>query len=183
MIRYQQTHQVTYIKLLCDSQAAILALDSKDVRSKTVMLTIEALNAVADVTASLRLEWVKAHVGIEGNEEADKAAKEGADTSNVNHIIDMPWTAKKNRIKLYTNNLWQNRWDNIEGHRQTKLFIHTPDEHKARGILRLSRGYLTTLIRAITGHNFLGKHQNYINQDISKAVSYTHLTLPTIYSV
>ena len=27
---------------------------------------------------SLQLNWVKAHVNIEGNEEADKAAKKGA---------------------------------------------------------------------------------------------------------
>ena len=90
LIRLSKTQKLSYVKILCDSQAAILALDCKEVRSRTVQRTIEALNAVADITYSTRLEWVKAHIGIEGNEEADKAAKEGADTIDVTHIIHTP---------------------------------------------------------------------------------------------
>ena len=166
--------------------------------------------------------------GIEGNEEADKAAKEGADTLENTYDINVPWSAKQALIREYSLQLWTNRWTNIEGHIQTKLFFCKPDPNKATGIIRLSRGYLTNLVRAITGQNFLGKHQNKIDHTISKvcrfcdeeiktfyhfitecpslrqlrteifqdkpittdntwsikkAVSYTHLTLPTIYSV
>ena len=60
MIRHCSTNKVSYLKILCDSQAAILAIDAKDIRSKAVLKTVEALNAVADLTVSTRLEWVKA---------------------------------------------------------------------------------------------------------------------------
>ena len=168
MINRGGTHKISYLKILCDSQAAIKALDSPCIRSNTVLKAIEALNAVADITVSTRLEWVKAHIGIEGNEEADKAAKEGADMADTTHEVDLPWEAKVLRIHTYYLKLWTDRWHKLEGHRQTMLFLHNPDESKARGILRLSRGYLTTFVRAITGHNFLGKHQNYIDRNISK---------------
>ena len=129
----------------------------------------QALNAVAEITSSTRLEWVKAQIGIEGNEEADKAAKEGADTPDTTYVTHIPWSTKKAKIRDHCDAMWGKKWDSIEGHIQSKHFLHHPDSNKAKGILRLSRGYLTTMVRTITGHNFLGKHQNKINPEISKA--------------
>ena len=42
MVRYSRSNKVSYIKILCNSQAAITALDSKDIRSRAVLKTIEA---------------------------------------------------------------------------------------------------------------------------------------------
>ena len=88
LIRLSRTEKISYIKILCDSQAAIRALNTTEIRSKQVLKTAEALNAVAELTLSTKLEWVKAHIGIEGNQEADKAAKEGADTPEPDLIIN-----------------------------------------------------------------------------------------------
>ena len=84
--------------------------------------------------------------GIKGNEEADKAAKEGANSVDISHQVDIPWAVKKNKIKEYSHNFWSNRWKNLQGHRQTKLFLLTPDPNKSRGILQLSRGYMTMFV-------------------------------------
>ena len=72
------THKVGYVKILCDSQAAIMALASHEIKSLTVMKTIDELNTLVNKVNKVRITWVKAHVGIEGNEEADQQAKEGA---------------------------------------------------------------------------------------------------------
>ena len=181
MVNRCSTHKVSYLKILCDSQAAIKALNSHDVRSLTVLNTIHALNDVADLTVSTRLIWVKVHIGIEGNEEADKAAKEGADTPDTTHLVDIPWGAKKKITQDYCNEIWKDRWDNTAGHRQSKLFFHHPDKDKAKGILRLSRGYLTTFIRATTGHNFLGKHRNHIDPYISAVCRFCEEEVETFF--
>ena len=77
--------------------------------------------------------------------------------------------------------MWANRWANVEGHTQTKLFFGKPDPRKAKGIIRLSRGYLTNLVRAITGHNFLGKHQNIIDRTISKVCRFCDEEIETFH--
>ena len=73
-------NKVNYIKLLTDSQAAILALNKTSIKNKSVWNTIEALETLAYNVKKLTVSWVKAHVNATGNEQADQAAKDGAPT-------------------------------------------------------------------------------------------------------
>ena len=52
----------------------------------------------------LTLAWIKAHVGTEGNEQTDQAAKEGAaGGSHMKKIqTPMPWQVSKIKIEEYT---------------------------------------------------------------------------------
>ena len=59
--------------------------------------------------------------------------------------------------------IWNDRWTNTPGHRQTKLFLPTVHNRglgkKAR---ELSRNDTGILVRNITGHAFLRRHNNII---------------------
>ena len=61
-----------------DSQAAIQALNSTNVESSLVLECIQSLNKLGKKN-KLVLQWIKAHVGHLGNEEADILAKSGAE--------------------------------------------------------------------------------------------------------
>lgn len=66
----------------------------------------------------LTLGWVKAHVGIEGNERADTLAK--AATNNQQPIqTRQPITYVKNKIQLYAIKTWQEEWNSHHNGRYT----------------------------------------------------------------
>ena len=95
---------IKYVKILSDSQAAFKALNKPRITSQSVLTTLEYMETLALETEHLTLAWIKAHVGTEGNEQADQAAKEGV--SGGLHIKEtqtpIPWQVAKNKIEEYT---------------------------------------------------------------------------------
>ena len=67
--------KIKYVKIFSDSMSSLQALDSIKKTSKTVRDAAIELNKLATVTKRLTLCWIKAHVGHQGNEIADKLAK------------------------------------------------------------------------------------------------------------
>ena len=68
--------------ILTDSLSAIQALQNGKSRSRPdkVDNLLSLLNLASTVKFSISIEWIPAHVGIEGNESADMAAKEAMNT-------------------------------------------------------------------------------------------------------
>jgi ribonuclease HI len=69
-------HNNKDIHIQVDSQAALQSLVKLQITSKTVPQTAQLLRELA-----VTLQWVKAHVGIPGNEMADEAAKAGSQSN------------------------------------------------------------------------------------------------------
>ena len=153
---------IQFVKILSDSQAAIKALSNRRIRSKGVLKTLESMEGAASIVSSLTLGWIKAHVGTEGNEEADKAATEG--TIQGQHITYIKtkgsWGLVKNTIKRYTDVIWQDDWNKEDRFKHTKIFYTQPSNAKSRGILQLGTANLKKWIECITGHNNLSYFQN-----------------------
>ena len=62
---------------------------------------------------------------------------------------------------------WNDRWITDAQYTHTKFFYPEASHYKAKLIMKLSWAYLQLIIRAITGHNFLLKHQNRIGPPIA----------------
>jgi ribonuclease HI len=146
------------IVILCDSQAAIKALDSYNVTSKLVDQTIDALNMVVGVNESkLPIRWIKAHAGHDGNEIADEMAKLGAQGEGTVISLGIPKAMTNKIIKDVIYHKWNTYWQNLNQCRQTKMFFPSINS-KGRKLYYQSKRIFSMAVRWITGHNYLKRH-------------------------
>ena len=126
-----------------------------------------SLNKLAERNKIVRLQLIKAHIGLDGNELADEYAKLGtADTSE--HIkTDSTANQIKTGIRHYIYHKWREKWSALKKYRQTKIFYLMPDRSKFRQVKHFSRNKLKLYIQAITGQN----NFDYLNSIIVKDYS------------
>ena len=110
----------TYIKFFSDSQAALQALKSKNCRAQTVKDTHDSISDLADQAKSVRLTWINAHSGLDGNELADEYAKLGTihDTTKIATRTTNKDLKAANREYVY--HKWKDKWKALKKCRMTK---------------------------------------------------------------
>lgn len=156
IIRRAHRNQTIYI--LSDSQAVLKALLSHKQESKLVWSCLQNLKILAKRN-KVTLMWVPGHIGVEGNEEADRLAKEGATTKFIgpepfcgkprghSKLIIHRWVEQEHR--LY--------WNRLPGLKVSKKFIQ-PQKLKVDKLLNLSKKDIRTLTGLITGHHPVNYH-------------------------
>ena len=151
------------ITFYSDSQASLAALDKLTVKSDTVEKCLDALNALGK-NNKIHLRWVKAHVGIPGNEIADFLAKRGSQICDgpSNELLT-PNAKQSNEINDYFVNKWAKAWKSYDQARQTKIWFPIPDPKKSLQLLSMKRNNLSRLVQFLTGHNKLKRHKNIQN--------------------
>ena len=154
------------IQFYIDSQASLRALKSIHNKSKTVAKARAALKCISTLNI-VKLTWVEAHKGTEGNELADKAANDARKSDMEAIELPLSLTTAKTIIKLEICREWQNEWENYAEARQSKYFLQGPDK-KFATMTQYSRDTISQLIQFITGHAFLKRHDciiHYGNKD------------------
>jgi ribonuclease HI len=157
-------HNNKDIHIHVDSQAALQLLVKLQITSKTVRQTAELLWELA-VRHTVTLQWVKAHVGIPGNLMADEAAKAGSQSNRFTQMeISNSRTELKTFIRDVRNLKWARLWADREGKdcRQTRLFFPTLNPKVWKDIKaysNLTPACLARIIRFVTGHTFMNRHE------------------------
>jgi ribonuclease HI len=129
------------------------------VKDQSTASAKEALNQASEA-GQITLHWVKAHVGIHGNETADAAAKLGALNPQSQVLrTPVPKSYIKRQIRDYTLDLWQKNWNRMDSCRQTKVFMPSVNLARAKSLCSLDRPAFGGAVRWITGHNHL-RYQN-----------------------
>ncbi|GBM29165.1 hypothetical protein AVEN_50201-1 [Araneus ventricosus] len=98
------------VNIHTDSLSSISAINSANTRSEFVN---KVKSNIFKAKNMVGLSWVKAHVGIPGNELADQQAKL-AITSGEKFVIPAPYYHLKGLLKNYIVNKWNEYWNSYD---------------------------------------------------------------------
>ncbi|XP_071036431.1 uncharacterized protein [Parasteatoda tepidariorum] len=101
--------------------------------------------------SNILCNWVKAHIGTQGNEEADRAAKQATDLCQITLEFPCSIAQIKTQVKLYSMKRWGLEWRSSEKGRQTFKFLKIPKLNRLQANFYLNQ--------FLTGHGVFGEHQ------------------------
>lgn len=141
------------IYICTDSQASLKALNSHCFTSKAMIECLEKVDEISS-TNSITLLWVPGHHGIEGNEEADDAARTGSNNPFIGPepTLGITYTTQKKLIREHFRNKHKTAWNQLEKCIHTKKLIEGPNAETTAFLLNKSRNDIITLVRILTGH-------------------------------
>ena len=109
-------HKSSKFVIYSDSKSILQALQSKDSSTPLITRLLDKMNTLSK-NNSIILTWIPSHIGLQGNERADRAAKKALQTCISNTKI--PYTDLKPLINKFILKKWQKSWDD-----QTQNKLH-----------------------------------------------------------
>ena len=136
--------------IFSDSKSVLQAILSKW-EHPTIKIVMEHLHFIHSVDKEIVFCWVPSHMGIQGNERADKAAKEALSKDVTECLVS--YTDARQYIGEHVKKQWQTEWDlavNSKLHAIKPLIGEQPSasrsvrkEEVVMSRLRLGHSYLT----------------------------------------
>ncbi|KAJ4442788.1 hypothetical protein ANN_04381 [Periplaneta americana] len=112
-----------------DSQITIALLKNNENRNELVERIKQKFKQLKDNRWTIHMKWVKAHVGLHGNEMADRLAKEAAMEDALDSVYDkIPEIQIIREIKENRLRSWQRQWESITKGTGCKLFFPSVNE-------------------------------------------------------
>ena len=90
------------VNIFSDSQAAIRAINSATISSRSVLVCRKLMGKLSDAMTEVNISWIPGHSGIKGNELADELAKAGALLPEPTGSYPIPMTLVKAKLRRST---------------------------------------------------------------------------------
>jgi ribonuclease HI len=148
------------VVFLIDSQAAIKALGGIRTGSCTTRNCTRVLNLLGEGNEVL-LQWVPGHMDVQGNEEADKEAKEGAlrHPLGPKPFLPIPEAAVSVAIKMFFEEEHKSAWWADDRYRQTKELVGWAEPWLVKKLMQKDRRTTRLITQVLTGHCSLQRHR------------------------
>jgi ribonuclease HI len=151
--RDNHTETTRVATIYTDNQAALLSLQGDPKHSQELVTSIrEAIDLLGESNTTVRLRWLPGHKGIKGNELADQAAKEAAQSIGP---IEKPTTRYLSAIKRLAREKilekWEQRWTKSPKGRYTAHLTPSPTKETRRLHTGKKKGPSALLTQLRTG--------------------------------
>ncbi|GIY41486.1 uncharacterized protein CDAR_206861 [Caerostris darwini] len=147
-IDYTSANNLSAVKIITDARSVLLALQNPNSLDPDINRVNKKLR---NSEGRIQLFWIKAHVGLAGNEKADDYAKEATNIPGVNIITPITINAIKSFLKKELMAGWQNNWTNSTKGRNVHNLFPKVSVDRIQGDFFLNQ--------LITGHGTLAKYQ------------------------
>ena len=134
-----------------DSLSAMKALEGEKTDNPLVVNLLEKLSRLCE-RADIVFCWLPSHIGISGNEEADKAAKDALSLEVLSFKV--PYNDFKPLINDFLRNVWQQSWSD-PANQNNKLFTIKPSLGEWLPGLRTNRRGEIIIARLRIGHSYI----------------------------
>lgn len=140
----------TNFGIYSDSMTSLESISNKKFNNPLTYKIKKNIHEIKKQNKKLSLYWVKAHVGLPGNERADQLAKDAATKLKTKPEYDLcPISFIKRQIRLNTLDEWNRRYQTGETAAITKIFL--PDPIKAYKHIKKTEITAATT-QLLTGH-------------------------------
>ncbi|ESN91340.1 hypothetical protein HELRODRAFT_165364 [Helobdella robusta] len=137
--------------IFAGSLSSLMAIENHKANNPLITQIQNSINTHMTINNNkIKLVWIPSHIGIEGNEKADKAANLAHRLPISN--IPIPYSDIKVIINQYMASMWQQEWS------KSKSFLRksTPKiEPKGPKIITVERRFQTAINRIKIGHTRL----------------------------
>ena len=155
--------QPANVVIFTDSLSALQDLESitQKINNDITALAQSIDTFLNSFEIQVTLQWIPGHIGIQGNEAADKLAREGASKEQPNRPLDMQTT--KQILRNNTKEEWMNRW--ATGKTGRPVYREISQRNRNDNINKLSRANQSTIFQWRTTHARVNFHHNRLHPE------------------
>ena len=147
----------TDVTVYSDSRSSLQALQDRSNSHPLVVAIHDSLHRLIG-RRLIRFVWIKAHVGVIGNEAADAAAKDAALQKRAKEYTAFPLSYAKHQIRQESRNAWQQEYDSATQGSGTRFFFKSLDSVRR---FKEYAGVSFEATQILTGHGF---HKSYLKR-------------------
>mgnify|MGYP001553615755 CR=1 FL=1 len=136
--------------IICsDSLSCLTALCSPDFKNPYLLSILKKCTSLANRDKTIVFIWCPSHIGVGGNERADRLAKQAL--TMPGHALPVPYEDIRGLIRSLVKSEWQIEWD---GETDNKLRVIQPTVGVSSTTLTNTRREEMVLTRARIGHTY-----------------------------